>query len=33
VTVTIQHEFTPVTTPFDGAVFTFNATASMTVVR
>lgn len=33
VTVTMQHDFTPLTTPFDGSTFTFNATASMTVVR
>lgn len=32
-TVTIQHDFTPLTSAFDGASFTFNATASMTVVR
>jgi Flp pilus assembly protein TadG len=33
VTVTMQHDFQPVTTPFDGSTFTFDATASMTIVR
>jgi Flp pilus assembly protein TadG len=33
VTVTIQHDFTPLTLPFAGRTFTFDATASMTVTR
>lgn len=33
VTITMQHDFEPLTTPFDGSTFTFNATASMTIVR
>jgi len=33
VTVQLQHDFTAMTMPFDGSTFTFNATASMTVVR
>jgi hypothetical protein len=33
VTVTMQHDFTPLTMPFEGTTFTFDATASMTVTR
>ena len=33
VTVTVQHTFSPVTIPFQSDSFTFNATASMTIVR
>lgn len=33
VTVQMQHTFNPVTLPFDGDTFTFDATASMTIVR
>lgn len=33
VTVQMTHDFTPLTIPFDGTTFTFNATASLTVVR
>jgi Flp pilus assembly protein TadG len=33
VTVQLQHDFTPVVLPFAGSTFTFNATASLTVVR
>lgn len=33
VTVTMQHDFAPLTAPFAGGTFTFNATASMTVTR
>lgn len=33
VTVTMQHTFNPVTIPFEAETFTFNATASMTIVR
>jgi Flp pilus assembly protein TadG len=33
VTIQLQHDFTTVTIPFDRSMFTFNATASMTIVR
>ena len=33
VTITMQHDFAPLTTPFNGSSFTFNATASMTILR
>ena len=33
VTVQMQHVFTPVAWPFDGEVFTFRSTATMTIAR
>jgi hypothetical protein len=29
----MEHDFEPLTTPFKGSSFTFNATASMTILR